>query len=140
MAFTFMPSASAVYTCGVPWRAEMNAMRPLGRHRGESSLFGLLINGLGGTDPSAATIQMSELRFPTDKSVVVRTNNTRRWSDESCGSAIRTALSKSSSAMGRLAWASTTVAGTIVLAQMTSPMIERKECRRWIPPGGRRMD
>ncbi len=136
MAFGFLPSASAVYTWGVPSRAEMKAMRPLGRNRGESSLLGLWISGLGGADPSAGTTQMSGLRLPEARSVVVRTNKTRRWSGESWGSLTRTALSRSSSAMGRLAWASRAVAGTITWEQMTRPMIERRErCRGDSPVG-----
>jgi len=125
MARAFFPSPSATYSCGAPSRVETNAMRSLERKRGESSPFGPSMNGRGGAEPSAGTVQMSAFRLPDARSVVVRTKSTRRPSGESCGSPTRTAVSRSSSAMGRLACA-LTGAGRRTLAARPRAAIERR--------------
>ena len=102
----------------------MNAMRPLDMNRGVSSPFGPSMNGFGAAEPSAETIQMSAFRLPEARSVVVRVNNTRRPSGESCGSPTRTAVSRSATAIGRLDCAPATVVSEIARVQPTSAKIE----------------
>jgi hypothetical protein len=62
----------------------MNARRfPSGDHRGVSSDFSPVTSAFAADSPFAATCQMSALRFPDFRSVVVRTNATRDPSGES---------------------------------------------------------
>src|SRR5262245_23615694 len=80
----------------------MNTTRfPSGENRGLFSFFGPAIVDDGCPEPSAGTDQMSALRVPLDRSVVVRTNTTVRPSGESCGSAMRMPVSRSLVVIGR---------------------------------------
>src|SRR5688572_16120901 len=84
----------------------MNAIRlPSGDGRGVLSLLSAAINAFGADEPSEATVQMSALRAPLLRSVVVRTNRTDFPSAESCGSETRTAASRSSIVIARPLWA-----------------------------------
>src|SRR5204863_8123192 len=79
-----------------PSRVEMKARcLPSGAQRGVFSVLPPPINSVGAELPSAATTQMSAFRAPLATSVVVRTNATDLPSGDSCGSAMRTAPSKS---------------------------------------------
>src|SRR3954447_8053276 len=106
-ARTWRPVPSPRYTCGVPLRPEMKAIRPSARKRGVSSPPGPAISGRGRLEPSAATTQMSAFRLPVTGSVVVRTKTTRRPSGDTWGSPTRIAVIRSAIVMGRLpgAWA-----------------------------------
>ena len=85
-----------------PSRVDRKAsVRPSGENRGAVSLASPAINAFGGADPSAGTAQMSALRFPDLRSVVVRTNSTRLPSGASCGSVTRTAPIRSSIVIAR---------------------------------------
>src|SRR5207248_10962979 len=87
-----------------PSRVDMNAMwRPSGAQRGVSSLLPPAMSCRGGPEPSAGTTQMSALRVPLVRSVVVRTNATSLPSGDSCGSETRIAPIRSVIAIGRAA-------------------------------------
>ena len=76
----------------------MNAIAlPSGDQRGVFSVFSPAMSGCSAPPDRRrrGATQMSAFRLPADRSVVVRTNATVRPSGESCGSATRTASSRS---------------------------------------------
>src|SRR5262245_16714751 len=98
----------------------MNAIRlPSGVKRAVFSARSPAMSTFGDADPSEGTTQISELRFPESRAVVVLVKMTRLPSGEMSGSLTRMAVIKSSMVMGRFACAIDRTAGSMMKTRRT---------------------